>query len=466
MQALTHQTLAAGSPAANICIGHVRYSTNGMSSICHVHPFAYPTDFTTVAPHPELLLCGNFHFAHLEQKEQKRHAMPLHIAEIIGKAISTDQDLASALHKALSDIDGGFALCGLTSDGRLFAVRDSHGIRPLYYVDNEEVLALASEPFALTAIPGIEIFNVQELAPGCVIYAKDNQTAITDNVLGRALPAFCPFEQIYFSSNKNLEIQAIRRELGRTLAQEYAHHLDENTIITYVPNSAVDAYEGFTSLASALHARILEKTEDVRNFIAESDTRDLECKVAYKVADCKTLSGKSVVVIDDSIVRGTTMRQSIIPTLRQLHPSKITVLSASPQVRYPDCYGIDLSSFEELVAFRAAVSLLRQTHEGIALLQGVYNECLQCIDAEIFTVNPVKQIYDKIDSSSLNARIASLLGDGTPLDVHYLSIEELHKCLRPNSGDWFFSGNYPTRGGYRFVCNAYIEFYQGILTKQ
>ena len=414
--------------------------------------------------------------------------------------IEDNLDIPEVLRAASPTWDGGFVICGATGSGDMFAMRDAAGIRPAFYYADDEIVVVASERPVIQTVMNVRRADVRELEPGQSLIVSKSGRLTLHRILPQTPNARCSFERIYFSRGSDADIYQERKALGRNLVghilDAVGHDID-HTVFSFIPNTAEVAFygmmEGLNDYLDNLKSQsILEaqrqgtltpetvghimsrkvriekiaiKNIKLRTFIAEGAARDELAAHVYDVTyGCVTDGIDSLVVIDDSIVRGTTLRQSILRILDRLRPRKIVVVSSSPQVRYPDCYGIDMSRMAEFCAFRAAVELIRQ--RGIdSLLDDTYRRCIEMEsrpDAE--QANCVKAIYEPFTDREISAKIAEML---TPADVDaeveiiYQDIEGLHKAIPDHPGDWYFSGDYPTPGGFRAVNRAFINFYEG-----
>ncbi|MCC8071207.1 MAG: amidophosphoribosyltransferase [Bacteroidales bacterium] len=415
-------------------------------------------------------------------------------------AIEDNLDMARVLKAAAPTWDGGFVICGATGSGDMFALRDRGGIRPAFYYYDDEIVVVASERPVIQTVMNVHRRQVEELTPGsALIVSKKGEIRIVD-VLGRGKNQRCSFERIYFSRGSDADIYQERKALGRNLVpailESVRYDLD-HTVFSFIPNTAEVAFIGMSEgleryldqlktdriLAAqqtgTLNAERLSeimshklriekvaiKDIKLRTFIAEGAARnDLAAHVYDVTYGCVHNHLDNLVVIDDSIVRGTTLRQSILRILDRLHPRKIVVVSSSPQVRYPDYYGIDMSRMSEFIAFRAAVELLRESGQE-DVLKRVYENCLaQASLPDDELVNCVKDIYRPFTARQISEKIAQML---TPpeaeaeVEIIFQSLEGLHEAVPNHPGDWYFSGDYPTPGGIRLVNQAYINFYEG-----
>lgn len=419
--------------------------------------------------------------------------------------IEESLNLENMLRSEAPAWDGGFVICGATGSGDMFVLRDSHGIRPAFYYADDEVVVVASERPVIQTVFNIPRRDVRELTPGSALtVSKAGEMRVTD-VLGEKANARCSFERIYFSRGSDADIYQERKALGRNLVPEILRHIDgdlDHTVFSFIPNTAEVAFIGMTEgLEAELDRRkesaILEasasgsltpeslrtimshklriekiaiKDIKLRTFIAEGESRNDLAAHVYDVSyGCVTNGVDNLVVIDDSIVRGTTLRQSIINMLDRLHPRRIVIVSSSPQVRYPDYYGIDMSRMGEFAAFRAAVALLRE--RGMEdVLRETYEDCLaqsSLPDDEIR--NCVKKVYEPFTQQEISVKIAQML---TPDNIHaevslvYQTVGGLHEAIPGCPGDWYFSGDYPTPGGTRLVNRAFVNYYEGNTDKR
>lgn len=417
----------------------------------------------------------------------------------LAAAIARDLNVANMLRRCAPLWDGGYVICGIVGNGDLWAMRDPHGIRPAFYYIDDEVVVMASERPVIQTVFNLTADTVRELKPGEALIVDRDSSVRTEQILPALRNARCSFERIYFSRGSDRDIYRERKELGRLLAGPVLEAIDfdtDHTVISFIPNTAEVAFYGLTeglrrhldkekaaeiaalpdseirnpeTLRKIMSRRI--RTEKVaikdiklRTFIAEDTSRNDLAAHVYDITYGSVRPGENLVVIDDSIVRGTTLRQSILRILDRLSPRKIVVVSSSPQVRYPDCYGIDMSRLGEFVAFRAAMSLLaKRNMTGVA--EHVYHLCKAQDSLPGDEVrNYVKLIYEPFTDSEISREIALLL---TPADTRaeieivYQSVADMHRAIPDHPGDWYFTGDYPTPGGNRLVNRAYINFYEG-----
>lgn len=518
-----------------IYMGHLRYSTTGKSGLSYCHPFLRRNNWRS----RNLLMCGNFNMTNVDKVFERVVACGQHprifsdtvvLLEQLGdaldkenhriyrqyresmdgqkltRAIEDNLDMKRVLSSTAPQWDGGFVICGATGSGDMFALRDSHGIRPAFYYYDDEVVVLASERPVIQTVFDVPRRAVRELAPGsALIVTKAGQMSVTD-VLGEAENQRCSFERIYFSRGSDADIYRERKQLGCNVVPAIMKSIDgdlDHSVFSFIPNTAEVAFIGMVgglmaeldkrkaaeildaqkagtltpeTLAAIMNRdlrveKVAIKDIKLRTFIAEGDSRnDLAAHVYDVTYGIVENNVDNLVVIDDSIVRGTTLKQSILKMLDRLHPRKIVVVSSSPQVRYPDYYGIDMSRMGEFIAFRAAVELLKD--RGMEnVLEETYRECKaqeKLLDIEVR--NCVKAIYAPFTQEDISRKIAEMLtADGSvsaEVDIIYQSLEGLRDAIPSCPGDWYFSGDYPTPGGVRLVNRAYINYYEGNTEKR
>ena len=415
----------------------------------------------------------------------------------INGLIAEHLDVQRLLQRASRKFDGGYVMAGLIGHGDAFVLRDPAGIRPAFYYYDDEIVVLASERPAIQTSLNIRYFQVKELKPGHALIIKKNGTVTEELCKEPTLQTPCSFERIYFSRGTDRDIYLERKKLGELLADKIlkAVHYDfENTLFSFIPNTAEVAFYGMVKgleaklneiknkqilalsqkgeLTDEALAKILSqsiraeklavKDEKLRTFIADDASRGEMVSHVYDVTyGIVQNEVDTLVLIDDSIVRGTTLRDSIIYTLSTLRPKKIIIVSSAPQIRYPDCYGIDMSKMKEFVAFRALVELLDQDGK-MHLMSEVYDRCIEQEKLPIEQMeNQVKFLYDQYTEEQISAKISELVTPANispEVQVIYQSIEDLHKACPNNTGDWYFSGNYPTPGGMRVVNRAYVNY--------
>jgi amidophosphoribosyltransferase len=407
-------------------------------------------------------------------------------------------DVVNVLKKATRLFDGGYHIGGLIGNGDAFVMRDAHGIRPSYYYINDDLIVAASERAAIRTSFNVGENEVQELMPGQAMIVKANGDYSIEQILEPKERRACSFERIYFSRGNDEKIYKERTALGYNLSSDVLNAVNYNlkhTIFSFIPNTAEVAFYGLlkgaedylnkikverilswgkdyddAKLEEMVHRRIrVEKIaiKDVkmRTFITEDASRNEMVQHVYDITYGTVQKGEdTLVVIDDSIVRGTTLKESIVRMLGRLQPKKIIVVSSAPQIRYPDCYGIDMSKLGDFIAFRAAIELLNERGRG-ELLQELFEHCKELArTGQLHTENVVRQVYKPFSTQEISDKIAQLItpeGLDLPVQVIYQTIESLHKACPTNTGDWYFTGNYPTPGGNRVVNKAFINYMEG-----
>lgn len=417
----------------------------------------------------------------------------------LSHAIARDLNVTNMLNRCAPSWDGGYVICGIIGNGDMFTMRDPHGIRPCFYYRDDEIVVVASERPVIQTAFNLQKDDVKELMPGEALVVDRDGSSRIDRILQEGENARCSFERIYFSRGSDYDIYRERKTLGHRLVHQVLHAVNndiDNTVFSFIPNTAEVAFFGLVegiedylikskiediqklsatgNLTDGNIERILKrrvrrekvaiKDIKLRTFIAEGSTRDDLAGHVYDITYGSVRPGDNLVIIDDSIVRGTTLKQSIIRILDRLCPRKMVIVSSSPQVRFPDCYGIDMSRMGEFIAFKAAMALLKE--RGMEyVIQGVYERCkAQDSLPKEEIVNYVKDIYAPFTDEEVAAKIAELLTpDGThaEIEIVYQSVEEMHKAIPDHPGDWYFTGNYPTPGGNRLVNKAFINYYEG-----
>jgi amidophosphoribosyltransferase len=406
-------------------------------------------------------------------------------------------NIAKILRKASRDWDGGYAMAGLLGHGDAFVLRDPAGIRPAYYYNDAEVVVVASERPVIQTVFNVDFDDVKELDPGHAIITKKSGEVSIDKIIEPLERKACSFERIYFSRGSDAEIYEERKELGRLLMSKVLEAIEgdtKNSVFSYIPNTAETSFYGMIDtveehlnhcktqailagegkLSAERVTEILSerpriekiaiKDVKLRTFITEDSSRDDLVAHVYDVTYGVIKPTDNLVIIDDSIVRGTTLKKSIIKMMDRLEPKKIVVVSSAPQIRYPDCYGIDMANLESLVAFRAALELLKDNN-NYGLVEDVYKKCKAQVNLKDKDVkNFVKEIYANFTYEELSDKISELLSDkdvNAEVKIIFQSVDNLHKACPKNLGDWYFTGDYPTVGGNRVVNRAFINFYEG-----
>ena len=515
-----------------IYMGHLRYGTIGRSGIAYTHPFLRRNNWRSrnlclagnfnLANVDEIfdqIVAEGQHPRHnadtfiiLEQLGSMLDTTAEHLysslsasgltGEELNKKIEQEIDLEPIVRKATEIWDGGFVITGMTGSGDAFVFRDQWGIRPAYYFANDELVVVTSERPAMQTVLNIKTDDIQELPAGAGIFIKQDGTFKVAQLHTAAKVTPCSFERIYFSRGSDREIYRERKMLGKLLTPQILKSIDnnlDNTVMSFIPNTAEVAYygmlEGFESYlnqqkTNAILNKKKQLTENeveeilskkvrsekltikdikLRTFITEDSSRnDLAAHVYDVTYGIVHENEDNIVVIDDSIVRGTTLKQSIIKIISRLQPRKIIIVSSSPQIRYPDCYGIDMSRLNEFIAFTAAIALLKEQGKQ-AIIDEVYRKSkAQENMAKEEIVNYVKEIYAPFSDEDISKKISQLVRPddcSIEIDIIYQTIENLHKACPAHQGDWYFSGNYPTAGGNKIVNQAFINYYENKTTR-
>ena len=392
----------------------------------------------------------------------------------ITRYIDDHVSMANVLKTTMPHFDGGYVMCGLTGSGEMFAVRDPWGIRPAFYYQDDEVVVLASERPVIQTTFNLCADDVQELKPGVSLIVSKDGTSHLEQILSPQKLAACSFERIYFSRGSDGDIYQERKRLGTQLTPAIMQAIGgdvSHTVFSYIPNTAEVAFYGMTDGIRRLNhdvriEKVVWKDIKLRTFISDGNERnDLAAHVYDITYGSLKAYEDNLVIIDDSIVRGTTLRESIFKILDRLHPKKIVMVSSSPQIRYPDYYGIDMSRLEELCAFRAVIALIEE--RGMQqLMMDVYQACKASLtsgSASLLSETPVREIYAPFSMEDINSKIVEMLrpeGMQSPVELVFQSIEGLHEACPRHPGDWYFTGHYPTPGGVRMVNQAYVNFFE------
>ena len=506
-----------------VVMGHVRYGTFGKNSIENVHPFLRENNWI----YRNLIMAGNFNMTNVNELFQNLvrlgqhpkdktdtvivmegigHFLDDEVEELYRKLkeqgyskreaspfIAEQLDIERILKRAAKYWDGGYAMEGMFGHGDAFVLRDPAGVRPAFYYQDEEVIVVASERPAIQTVFNVKYENIQELPPGNAIIIKKSGAVAIKEIVPATVRKACSFERIYFSRGNDQDIYRERKMLGRLLYPHVAQAIGNNlkdTVFAYIPNTAETAYLGLIeetehqlNLQKAKQLAVADKAEyptilsqkvrtekvaikdvKLRTFITEDSSRDDLVAHVYDITYGSVQKGDTLVIIDDSIVRGTTLKKSILSILSRLEPKKIVIVSSAPQIRYPDCYGIDMARLEDLVAFQAALALHKErgTYD---LIEAVYKKCLSQVDlTDDKVVNYVKEIYAPFSNEEISGKIRDLLlpkDFASEVEVIFQTVENLHRACPENLGDWYFTGNYPTNGGNRVVNRAFINFYEG-----
>ena len=493
-----------------LLLGHLRYGTQGKNKLEYCHPFIN----RDTIPARNLALAGNFNIVNSDELFELIGKEPHHTVRFSDLAAMIElmhtflckedevspehMDIKKVLKKTLPLMDGGFHVGGVTGNGIGFVFRDAHGIRPSYYYINDEVVVAASERAAIRTTFNVGENEVKELMPGQALIVSEKGEIEIAQILEPRERKACSFERIYFSRGSDEKIYKERKALGYNLSEPVLNAINhdlKNTIFSFIPNTAETAFLGMVKgmeaylnkvkverilswdkdydaekLSEMVNRRIrIEKIaiKDVkmRTFITEDSGRNEMVQHVYDITYGTVRPGEdTLVVIDDSIVRGTTLKESIIRMLGRLKPKRIVVVSSSPQIRYPDCYGIDMSKMGDFIAFNAAVGLMKERGKENCLKE-LLEKCKDLHrNNQLHTENVVKQLYKQFTTEEISAKIAQLItpaGLDIPVDVIFQSIEDLHKACPNNLGDWYFTGNYPTPGGNKVVNKAFMNYMEG-----
>jgi len=508
-------------------LGHVRYGTFGGNSVENVHPFLRQNNWmhrnliiagnfnmtNTTQLFDNLIKLG----MHPKEKadtvtvmEKIGHFLDDEVRKLYKKAkakgyskieaspyIARKLNLSQVLQRASKDWDGGYAMAGLLGHGDAFVMRDPAGIRPAYYYQDDEVIVVASERPVIQTVFNVPFKTVKEVEPGTAIIIKKDGSLSVSKILEPLERKSCSFERIYFSRGSDAEIYQERKELGRLVMPKVLKAIDydtENSVFSFIPNTAETSFYGMLDAAqnelnkqkneailkekkTLTSERLQEiqsakiRTEKIaikdvklRTFITDDSSRDDLVAHVYDVTYGVIKPTDNLVIIDDSIVRGTTLKKSILKMMDRLDPKQIVVVSSAPQIRYPDCYGIDMARLEHLVAFQAALSL-HEDRGTAAIVEDIYHKCKQqveLVDSEV--LNYVKELYAAFTDEEISDKIAQIISDDSikaKVKLIFQSVDDLHLACPKNLGDWYFTGNYPTVGGNRVVNRAYINFYEG-----
>ena len=512
---------------SEVFLGHVRYGTFGKNSKDAVHPFLRQNNWM----HRNLIVAGNFNMTNNKElfdnlvllgqhpkemsdtvtvMEKIGHFLDNEVAKIYknlkkqnvskieaSPIIEESLDIPRILKKASEDWDGGFVIGGMLGHGDAFVIRDPAGIRPAFYYMDDEVVVIASERPVIQTVFNTNFKEIKEINPGdCLVVKKSGQIQIK-NVIAPVEKKACSFERIYFSRGSDKEIYNERKQLGSLLFPQILKAIEydlENSVFSYIPNTAEVSFYGMVQKAQDYMNRDAEKKiinegdkiskeklrellsqrpriekvaikdAKLRTFITDDLNRDELVRHVYDVTYGSIKKSDNLVIIDDSIVRGTTLQKSIIKMLDRLSPKKIIIVSSAPQIRYPDCYGIDMAKMTDLIAFRAVIELLKENNKENTIKE-VYKKCLLENKKEVSKINNiVKEIYEPYSDEQISRKISLILKEkdiNADVEVVYLSIVNLHLACPENLGDWYFSGEYPTPGGNRVVNQAFINYYEG-----
>ncbi len=510
-----------------LLLGHVRYGTFGINSVENVHPFLRQNNWMhrnliiagnfnmtntnelfdnliKLGMHPKekadtvtvMEKIGHFLDDAVRKLYKKAKAKGLNKQEA-SPYIAEHLNLAKILRKSAANWDGGYAMAGLLGHGDSFVLRDPAGIRPAYYYQDDEVIVVASERPAIQTVFNVPFEEVKELDPGYALIIKKDGSMNLSEIIAPLERRSCSFERIYFSRGSDAEIYQERKMLGKLIMPKILEAINfdtENSVFSFIPNTAETSFYGMLEAAQdelnkqkneailnekeSLTAERLQqiqahkiRTEKIaikdvklRTFITDDSSRDDLVAHVYDVTYGVVKPEDNLVIIDDSIVRGTTLKKSILKMLDRLHPKQIVVVSSAPQIRYPDCYGIDMARLEHLVAFQAALEL-HKDRGTYSIVEEIYHKCKEQVTLEDASViNHVKKLYAPFTNEEISDKIAEIISQENikaKVKLIFQTVDDLHKACPKNLGDWYFTGNYPTAGGNRVVNRAYINFYEG-----
>ena len=511
-----------------LMLGHVRYGTYGKNSIENVHPFLRQNNWMhrnlilagnfnmtnvqelfenliEIGQHPKeradtitvMEAIGHFldsAVAKIYKNLKKEGYSKLEASPLIAERL----DMAKVLKKASRNWDGGYAIAGLLGHGDSFILRDPSGIRPAFYYNDDEILVVASERPAIQTVFNLTFEKIKEIPPGNAIINKKSGKVEIKEIITPLEKKSCSFERIYFSRGGDAEIYKERKKLGRLLFPSVFDSIKgdiENTVFSFIPNTAETSFYGMIgavqdyirkeltkglekikdsknidSLKKMLQLRpriekIAIKDAKLRTFITQDSSRDDLVAHVYDITYGIVKKTDNLVIIDDSIVRGTTLEKSILRMLDRLNPKKIIIVSSAPQIRYPDCYGIDMAKLDQFIAFKACIELHKEKGTYDSIIKKIYNKCVEGFKKNISEEkNNVKDFYKPFSHQEISRKIATILKSNkinADLDVIFQEVDSLHKACPDNLGDWYFTGDYPTPGGNRVVNRAFINFYEG-----
>ena len=505
-------------------LGHLRYGTYGKNNIERCHPVLRENNWKT----KNLVVAGNFNMTNVDELFQqlislgqapKEKTDTITILEKIGhftdeendrlyhkyknkglgkikisKKIEQNLDIKNILKESCKKWDGGYVIAGMLGHGDAFVLRDPNGIRPAYYYKDDEIVVVASERPVIQTAFGVPINKIEEIERGAALIIRKKGKVSQEQIIKPKRRKSCSFERIYFSRGNDIDIYKERKKLGKKLSSKILNSVEndfQNTVFSFIPNTAEIAFYGMVEeITKSLnkfkqkaikqerkqkHSTILNqslriekiaiKDAKLRTFITADEHRENLVGHVYDTTYGLIQKDDNLVILDDSIVRGTTLRESILEMLGRLKPKKIIIVSSAPQIRYPDCYGIDMAKLGDLIAFKAAISLLKNTQEGREKIQEVYKSCQRSIKLpKEKQKNEVREIYNSLNANQISNEIAKSLKPkklNASLQIIYQTIEDLHASCPNHTGDWYFTGKYPTHGGNAFVNKAFIYYMEG-----
>jgi amidophosphoribosyltransferase len=513
--------------SGELWLGHLRYGTHGVNSIENVHPFLRQNNWRSrnlvmagnfnmtnvdelfdllvdLGQHPKekvdtvTVMEKIGHFLDEEVQDVFQKYKDKFSNREVSEIIENELDLPRMLRRACKDFDGGYTMAGMTGSGSAFVVRDPNGIRPAYYYANDEVVVVASEKPAIKTAFNVDYNQIEEVKPGHALVVEKNGEFAQHVIVPAGVKKACSFERIYFSRGNDPDIYKERKQLGRLLVPQVLRAINfdiRNTVFSYIPNTAETAFYGLMagiedylinkqkdiiidqkpsvdSLDDILSFRpriekLVLKDAKIRTFITDDEHRDEMVAHVYDTTYEVIRKGvDTLVVIDDSIVRGTTLEKSILKMLDRLKPKKIVVVSSAPQIRFPDCYGIDMSRMRDFVAFRAMIALLKDKGKDY-LLGEAYEKCIQS-QGKPTKENYVKHLYEQFTDDEISTKISEIVRPAdmsAELEVLFQTVENLHKAIPHHAGDWYFTGDYPTPGGMKVVNRSYANYMEGKLIR-
>tara|TARA_Y100001934_G_C12376661_1_gene789644 strand:- start:2635 stop:4524 length:1890 start_codon:yes stop_codon:yes gene_type:complete len=510
--------------AGELFLGHLRYGTYGKNNIERCHPVLRENNWKT----KNLVVAGNFNMTNVDELFQqlislgqapKEKTDTITILEKIGhftdeendrlyhkyknkglgkikisKKIEQNLDIKNILKESCKKWDGGYVIAGMLGHGDAFVLRDPNGIRPAYFYKDDEIVVVASERPVIQTAFGVPINKIEEIERGSALIIRKKGKVSQEQIIKPKRRKSCSFERIYFSRGNDIDIYKERKKLGKKLSSKILNSVEndfQNTVFSFIPNTAEIAFYGMVEeITKSLnkfkqkaikqerkqkHSTILNQTlriekiaikdAKLRTFITADEHRENLVGHVYDTTYGLIQKNDNLVILDDSIVRGTTLRESILEMLGRLKPKKIIIVSSAPQIRYPDCYGIDMAKLGDLIAFKAAISLLKNTQEGREKIQEVYKSCQRSIKLpKEKQKNEVREIYNSLNANQISKEIAKSLKPkklNASLEIIYQTIEDLHTSCPNHTGDWYFTGKYPTHGGNAFVNKAFIYYMEG-----
>ena len=510
--------------AGELFLGHLRYGTYGKNNIERCHPVLRENNWKT----KNLVVAGNFNMTNVDELFQqlislgqapKEKTDTITILEKIGhftdeendrlyhkykskglgkikisKKIEQNLDIKNILKESCKKWDGGYVIAGILGHGDAFVLRDPNGIRPAYYYKDDEIVVVASERPVIQTAFGVTINKIEEIERGSALIIRKKGKVSQEQIIKPKRRKSCSFERIYFSRGNDIDIYKERKKLGKKLSSKILNSVEndfQNTVFSFIPNTAEIAFYGMVEeITKSLnkfkqkaikqerkqkHSTILNQTlriekiaikdAKLRTFITADEHRENLVGHVYDTTYGLIQKNDNLVILDDSIVRGTTLKESILEMLGRLKPKKIIIVSSAPQIRYPDCYGIDMAKLGDLIAFKAAISLLKNTQEGREKIQEVYKLCQRSIKLpKEKQKNEVREIYNSLNANQISKEIAKSLKPkklNASLEIIYQTIEDLHLSCPNHTGDWYFTGKYPTHGGNAFVNKAFIYYMEG-----